>query len=157
MRKLSILIMLAALPFLLAACAGKSTLVRTYYAKDYQWHKQTNWIKVHWNITRPDDKTVLAEGFVEPFNQMNGVFGVKLNLLGLDADGKVVGSASGRPADYNIVSPFDTSPFSIRMATTGKEKDYTITGSYYYFQAGSRLSLDPQYLDQIPLISNEPY
>ncbi len=151
-------VLLAALPFLFAACAmAKSPLARTYYAKDYQWHKETGWIKVHWNIIQKGDKTVVAEGFVEPFNPRYGVFGVELNLVGLDAEGKVVNSASGRPADYNIYSPFDYSPFSIKMETNGNEKEFTITGSYYHFGNGQRPDLDPQFLDKIPLKTDEPF
>ena len=115
---------------------------RQYKAGDYQWHKQTNFIKVHWSYTQKDSDTIIAEGFVEPFNPDTGVNFVKLKLVGLDAQDKVVSSAEGIPRDNYIESPFyPASPFRIAMKLSGKEKVITITGSYYYYSLSGKRRL----------------
>ncbi len=62
------LILFAVILLALTSCGGKKiTLVNLYHTKDYQWHKNTLYIKVHWNIERPDANTVVADGYIEPF------------------------------------------------------------------------------------------
>lgn len=157
MKKLLVIAFLTAM--LLAAlvgCASHRIPQLALRGNDYQWHKQTLWIKLHWNYLRPDKDTIIAEGFVEPFDPHNGINTVRLELVGLDEAGNVVNSASGMPADDVIVSPIDKSPFRITMKLNGKETDFTVKGYYYYFLEGGRPSFDSKFLDNIPLKSDEP-
>ena len=157
MKKLLVTAFLAVmLAAVLAGCTSHHIPQLALRGTDYQWHKNTLWIKVHWNYLRPDKDTIIADGFVEPFDPHNGVHTVRLELVGLDEAGKVVNSASGMPADSNIASPTDKSPFRITMKLSGKETDFTIKGNYYYFIAGDRPSFDAKFLDYIPLRSDEP-
>jgi hypothetical protein len=131
MKKLSLI----ALMLLLAGCAHAYNTAVSYHAQNYQFHKHTIFIKIHWNIVRPDNNTVVAEGFVEPFNPDVVIHTVRLDLVGLDGRGKVVNSAEGMPRDLYIESPYyPASPFKISMKLTGKEKALTITGNYYYYE-----------------------
>ena len=52
MKKLALVITL----LLLTGCAHYSAT--TYHARDYQFRKNTLFIKVYWNIIRPDKNTV---------------------------------------------------------------------------------------------------
>jgi len=127
----------AALLLLLASCAYGYDMLSPYKVQDYQFHKHTIYIKVHWNIIKPDSDTVIADGFVEPFNHDEGLRAVQLELVGLDDQGKVVDSSGGTPRDPYIESPFyPASPFRIIMRLNGKEKALTITGSYYHYEIG---------------------
>jgi hypothetical protein len=152
------LILFAVIVLALSSCGGKKiTLVNLYQTKDYQWHKNTLYIKVHWNYENPDAETIVADGYVEPFDFKTGLQRVRLELVGLDADGKVVSSAEGMPKDVRIASPMSTSPFRISMKLNGKEEDFTVRGSYYHFDAGGREDMDLRSYDIIPLIADEPY
>jgi len=129
----------AALLLLLASCAYGYDMLAPYKVQDYQFHKHTIYIKVHWNITKPDKDTVIAEGFVEPFNHDDGLRAVQLELVGLDGQGKVVNSSEGAPRDVYIESTFyPASPFRITMKLNGKEKALTMTGTYYNYEIGRR-------------------
>jgi hypothetical protein len=151
------LIIAAVIAVVLAACSHKAGVVKHYKAGDYQWHKQTNFIKVHWSYTQKDSDTIIAEGFVEPFNPGNGVFMVRLKLVGLDDKGEIISSAEGMPKDNDIISPMTPkSPFEIKLKPTGKETEFTITGSYYHYQAGDMQRLGSSFLDYIPVRSDEP-
>ncbi len=111
----------------------------SYNARDYQLQKHTIYIKVHWNLTRPDKDTVVAEGFVEPFTPGEGLRAVRLELVGLDEHGDVVNSVEGLPRDNYIESPFyPASPFKIMMKLNGREKAVTINGSYYHYDLGRK-------------------
>ena len=150
MKKLALIATL----LLLAGCAHYS--VSTFHARDYQFRKNTLFIKVYWNIIRPEKDTVTAEGFVEPFSPDNGLEAVQLRLVGLDAQGKIVNSAEGMPRDEIIESPFyPASPFSITMKLNGKEKDFTITGSYFYYGINNRPPMDAAHIDYIPIASDD--
>jgi opacity protein-like surface antigen len=147
----------AAIAVALAACGHKAGVVKQYKPGDYQWHKQTNFIKVHWNYVQHDSDAIIAEGFVEPFNPGNGVFMVRLKLVGLDDKGGIVSSAEGMPKDNDIISPMTPkSPFTIKMRPTGREAEFTITGSYYHYQAGDMQRVGSSFLDYIPVRSDEP-
>jgi len=153
------LFIVAAMLALLASCGhAKPLALDTFklHQQDYQWHKSTMWIRAHWNYKYPDKETVVAEGFVEPFDPHNGVHDVALELVGIDDDGNVVNSASGRPSDNYIISPLDKSPFKISMKLNGKETGYTIRGSYYRYTAGSQPNYNSASYDTIPLKSDEP-
>ena len=144
-----------ALVVALAACHSNVTLVGLYYPKDYQWHKNTQFIKVHWNLKKTDKGTVVADGFVEPFSPRYGVHHVNLELLGLDKSGNVVNSAKGMPEEITVVSPIDRSPFKIEMKLRGDEQDFTVKGQYFHFVSGGVVDLGAASLDYIPLKSNE--
>lgn len=148
---------MAALALILAACGHGSGMVRQYKAEDYQWHKQTNFIKVHWNYVQHGNEDITAQGFVEPFSPTNGVFMVRLRLVGLDEKGDVLSSAEGMPKDNDIISPMTPkSPFSIKLKPTGKEAEFTLTGSYYHYLAGESPRFGSRFLDYIPVKSDEP-
>ena len=152
------LLLFAVILLALTSCAGKKvTLVNLYHTKDYQWHKNTLYIKVHWNIEKPDANTVVADGYVEPFSPRTGLHNVELELVGLDKDGKVVNSAKGKPTDIRIVSPIAASPFRMTMKLHGSEDEFTVRGSYYHFNTGGREDFSSQAYDSIPLIADEPY
>ena len=150
MKKLALVITL----LLLAGCAHYP--VSTFNARDYQFRKNTLFIKVYWNLVRPEKKdTVTAQGFVEPFSPDNGLQAVRLSLVGLDEQGKIVNSAEGMPRDQNIESPlYPASPFAITMKLNGQEKDFTIIGSYFYYGTGKKPILDAAHIDYIPLTSD---
>ena len=155
MRKL---LLLTIILLTLTSCGGKKiTLVNLYRAQDYQWQKNTLYIKVHWNIERPDANTIIADGYVEPFTPATGLHHVRLELVGLDANGIAVNSVYGIPKDTRIVSPISTSPFRLTMKLNGKEDDFTMRGGYYHFDAGAREDMDLRSYDTIPLKSDEPY
>jgi hypothetical protein len=146
MKKLA----LTALLLLLASCAYGYNMLAPYQVQDYQFHKHTIFIKVHWNITKTDGDSVVAEGFVEPFNHDNGLRAVQLELVGLDEQGKVVNSSEGTPRDPLIDPTFyPGSPFRISMKLNGKEKALTMTGSYYHYDIGRRGRFEQ--LDYIPI------
>ena len=149
------LLLFAVILLALTSCGKKITLVNLYQPKDYQWHKNTLYIKVHWNIERPDANTVVADGYVEPFDPKTGLHNVRLELVGMDADGNVVNSVAGMPKDTRITSPLSTSPFRLTMKLNGKEDDFTMRGSYYHFVAGAREDMDITSYDTIPLKSDE--
>ncbi len=151
------LMAMAALALLLASCGHATKAVRSYHARDYQWHKNTPWLKLHWNYKHPGKGTIVAEGYVEPFNPRYGLHGVNLELVGLDEGGNVVNEAAGRPEDSYIASPYDTSPFRITMRLNGREKGFTIKGSYYHYVLGEMPDFDSRNIDYIPLVANEPY
>jgi hypothetical protein len=153
------LILFAALVVMLAACGGRTnvTLIGLYDAKDYQWHKNTIYIKLHWNLKRPDKDTIIAEGFVEPFNPKLGLHNVDLELVGLGENDEVVNTATGRPKDNYIASPLGKSPFRITMKLNGREKDFTIKGGYYHYVAGVPPDFSSANYDYIQLHSDEPY
>jgi hypothetical protein len=151
MKKLAFVMTL----WLLAGCAHHYT-VSAFHARDYQFSKHTIFIKVYWNLTRPDKYTVTAKGFVEPFSPDNGLWAVRLRLAGLDAQGRIVNSAEGMPRDENIESPFyPASPFSITMKTIGQEKSFTITGSYFHYGIGRKPPMDSAHIDYIPIASDD--
>ncbi len=147
MKKLALA---AILLLLLASTAYGSSMLAPYKVQDYQFHKHTIYLKVHWNITKTDSDTVVAEGFVEPFNHDEGLRGVQLELVGLDEQGNVVNSSSGTPK-YPLIDPtfYPASPFRITMKLNGKEKALTITGSYYHYEIG-RLGRFEE-IDYIPI------
>jgi len=148
--KITAILALTVLAF--SACGRKDvTLVGLYKPNDYQQYKNTLYIKLHWNLNRPDASTVVADGYVEPFSPRYGVHAVRLELVGLDENGKVVNKASGAPADDNIVSPLDTSPFRITMKRNGREKEFTIRGEYYHYIAGTTRDFGSRQYDTIPL------
>jgi len=149
MKKIAITLML----LLLAACAYAYDLPgASYKVQDYQWHKNTLFIKVHWNFTHPDNDTIVAEGFVEPFNHDNGLRAVQLSLVGLDDQGNAVNSSDGMPRDIYIESPFyPASPFKITMKLNGKEKAFTMIGSYFHFELGRKTRFER--IDFIPVTS----
>ena len=156
--KIRVLIFMAALAALAASCAPKTTYVGLYRAQDYQWHKQTNFIKVHWNYSNPDKQTLVAEGFVEPFNPKDGLHTVRLELVGMEEHGAVVNTAEGAPRDTYIEHPlYPYSPFKIVMKLKGGEKDFTIKGSYYHYLVGMKPDFSVKSLDYIPLSADEPY
>jgi len=130
-------------------------IVYSLHDTDYQWHKNTRFIKVHWNYQRPGNGTIIADGFVEPFDPHNGIHDVELELVGLDEDGKIVNRASGKPADNYIVSPVDKSPFKITLKLTGEEKDFTVIGRFYYYNDNSHPDFSSQHQDCILLDANE--
>jgi hypothetical protein len=139
---------------LLAGCAHHY-YVSAFHARDYQFHKNTLFIKVHWNLIQEKD-TVTAKGFVEPFSPDNGLWAVKLRLVGLDEQGKIVNSAEGMPRDEQIESPFyPASPFAITIKTNGQEKSFTITGSYFHYGIGRRPPMDAAHIDYIPIASDD--
>jgi hypothetical protein len=150
-------LILVTLCLLLAACGHTYGTLKAYHARDYQLHKQTMWIKVHWNLQRPDKDTIVADGFVEPYNPKFGIHDVDLTLVGLDGNGDIINKASGRPADTYIASPLGSSPFRITMKLKGGENKFTITGSYYYDVAGTVPTFGARSVDFIPLSSDEPY
>lgn len=146
------IIALTAMLLLLAGCAHAYTATGAYKGQDYQYHKHTIFIKVHWNFTHPDNETVLAEGFVEPFSPDDVIHTVRLSLVGLDSQGKVVNSSEGMPRDNYIESPFyPASPFRISMKLNGKEKIFTITGSYYHYELDKAGRIER--FDNIPITS----
>lgn len=152
------LLLFAVILLALTSCGGKKiTLVNLYHTKDYQWHKNTLYIKVHWNIEKPDANTIVADGYIEPFEPKTGLHSIRLELVGMDADGKVVNSVEGMPKSNRIVAPLSTSPFRLTMKLKGSEDDFTVRGSYYHFIAGGREDLDIRNHDTIPLIADEPY
>jgi len=153
------LMLLAVLVLMLASCGGRTdvTLLGLYDAKDYQWHKNTIYIKLHWNYKKPDKDTIVVEGFVEPFDPRTGLHDVDLEFVGLDEKGEVVNSATGRPKDNYIVSPISRSPFRITMKLNGRETDYTIKGGYYHYIAGQQPDFSAANYDYIQLHSDEPY
>lgn len=156
MKKLYALSALLLLAALFASCGNtKSTLVEIYHPKDYQWHKNTLGVKLHWNYLRPDEATIVADGYVEPFNPSNGVHTVRLELVGLDKDGNVVNTASGIPKDNYIVHPLDESPFAITMKLNGSEKRFTIRGTYYNFNTGEIPDYSSSDIEYIPLDDTE--
>jgi len=150
------LIALAVISLLLASCGQVSRNIKPLHAYDYQWHKQTLYIKVHWNYQHPDKDTIVADGFVEPISLKYGVHDVALELVALDGDGEVVNSVSGRPADNYIASPLDTSPFRITMKLKGGEERFTIKGTYFFYIGGTTPDLDAKRFDNIPLVADEP-
>jgi hypothetical protein len=151
------LLLFAVILLALTSCGGKKiTLVNLYHTQDYQWHKNTLYIKAHWNIERPDANTVVMDGYIEPFDPKTGLHHVRLELVGLDADGNAVNSVAGMPRDSRIASPLSTSPFKLTMKLNGKEEDFTLRGSYYHFDAGAREDMDTRSYDTIPLKSDEP-
>ena len=157
MRRLLLLTAGTLLALSASACAHRSYMsLELYKPQYYQWHKNTIWIRAHWNYTRPDKDTIIAEGFVEPFDHATSLHGVSLELVGLDETGEVVNTAAGRPADNYITQPLDKSPFRITMKLNGKEADFTIRGRYYHFMTGGRPSFDTKQLDWLPLYSDEP-
>lgn len=146
MKKIALTMML----LLLAGFAYAYDTPASYKTQDYQLHKHTIYIKVHWNMTRPDSDTVVAEGFVEPFSRDEGLRAVQLELVGLDDQGKVVNSSAGTTRDAYIESPlYPASPFRISMKLNGKEKALTITGSYYHYELGRRGRFER--IDYIPI------
>ena len=148
MKRLAI----TALLLLIAGSAYAYDMLAPYNVQDYQFHKHTIFLKVHWNITRPDSDTVVAEGFVEPFNHDNGLRAAQLELVGLDDQGKVVNSAEGTPRDPVIEPTFyPASPFRISMKLNGKEKALTMTGSYYHYDISRRGRFEQ--IDYIPVMS----
>jgi hypothetical protein len=148
MKKLALTAML----LFLAGFAYAYDTPASYKAQDYQLHKHTIYIKVHWNMTRPDNDTVVAEGFVEPFSRDEGLRAVQLELVGLDDQGKVVNSSEGTPRDANIESPlYPASPFRISMKLNGQEKSFTMTGSYYHYELGEKTRNER--IDHIPITS----
>jgi hypothetical protein len=150
MKKLALITML----LLLAGCAHAYSATNSYKAQDYQSHKHTLFIKVHWNLIGPENNVVTAEGFVEPFNNDNAVQAVRLRLVGLDEQGRIMNSAEGMPRDQYIESPFyPASPFRITMKLNGKEKNFTIIGSYFYNGIDKMPRLDAAHIDYIPLAS----
>lgn len=134
MKKLA----LAAILTILAGCAhAYGTTGVSYNGRGYRFHENTVYIKVYWNIARPGKDTAVAEGFVEPFSPGEGIHTVRLTLVGLDDQGRVVSSADGVPRDNYIESPYyPASPFKITLKLTGKEKALTIRGSYYHYGLG---------------------
>jgi hypothetical protein len=150
MKKLAFVITL----WLLAGCAHHYSM-DAFHARDYQFAKNTLFIRVYWNLIREKD-TVTAKGFVEPFNPDNGLQAVQLRLVGLDEQGKIVNSAEGMPRDQQIESPlYPASPFSITMKLNGKEKSFTITGSYFHYGIGRRPPMDAAHIDYIPIASDD--
>jgi hypothetical protein len=151
MKKLAFIMTL----LLFAGCAHYYS-VSAFHARDYQFAKNTLYIKVYWNLTRQDKDTVTAKGFVEPFNPDNGLQAVQLSLVGLDGQGKIVNSAEGMPRDEIIESPFyPASPFSITMKLNGQEKSFTIIGSYFHYGIGRKPPLDAAHIDYIPITSDD--
>ena len=151
-------LLLFALLLFLTACAHAAYTGGTYDARGYRFHKHTTFIKVHWNLLSQEEGTVVADGFVEPFNPDTGLNFVRLKLVGLDAGGEVVSSAEGVPRDNYIESPFyPASPFRIAMKLSGKEKVITITGGYYYYSLSGKRRLAGSTYDTIPLSSDQPY
>lgn len=139
------------LVMLLAGCGhGQRTLVNVYNAEDFGQHKHTIWLKLHWNYLHPDNGTIVANGYVEPFSPSSGLNSVRLELVGLDDNGEVVNSAPGMPRDNYIASPIDESPFRITMPLNGREKRFTIRGSYYYTEDERPVPRDTRF-DYIPL------
>ncbi|MBI5189898.1 MAG: hypothetical protein HZA22_04430 [Nitrospirae bacterium] len=156
MKKLYASVALLLLAALLASCGNtKTTFIEIYHAKDYQWHKNTLGIKLHWDYLHPDDGTIVADGYVEPFNPSNGVHTVRLELVGLDKDGNVVNTASGMPRDNYIYHPLDESPFTISMKLNGSEKRFTIRGTYYYYNAGEIPDYSTSDIEYIPIDDTE--
>jgi hypothetical protein len=153
-------ILLAVLAVLfIAGCSRLTSItqINVFDEHDYQWHKVTLNIKVHWSYKRPDPQTIVAEGYVEPFDPKTCLNHVRLELVGLDADGNVVNSAKGKPADELILQPNAASYFRIQMKLNGKEKDFNIRGSYHYFLQGTNPNLSNESLANIPLRADEPY
>lgn len=141
----------ALLVMLLAGCGhGQRTLVNVYNPEDFGQHKHTIWLKLHWNYLHPGDGTIVADGYVEPFSPSSGLNTVRLELVGLNENGEVVNSASGMPRDNYIITPIDESPFRISMPLNGREKRFTIRGSYYYTEDEWPVSSDSRF-DYIPL------
>lgn len=140
----------AALLLALASSAYAYDMLAPYKVQDYQFHKHTIYIKVHWNIAKTDSDTVVAEGFVEPFNHDDGLRAVQLELVGLDDQGKVINSSEGTPR-YPYIEPtfYPSSPFRITMKLNGKEKALTMTGSYYHYPLGRRGRFEQ--IDYIPI------
>ena len=156
MRRASLYIAASMLALLMLAACGKPIVLWPGHPENYRHHKNTPFLKVHWNILHPDKGTAVAEGYVEPFSHDDEIYMVNLRLVGLDEDGKIISKAGGRPKDNLIVSPVDASPFRIILPLSGKETDFTIIGIYYHFKAGEPVSLNPQALDTIPLEADEP-
>lgn len=146
MKKLAI----TALLLLLAGNAYAYDMLSPYKVQDYQFHKHTIFIKVHWNIAKTDSDTVVAEGFVEPFNHDNGIRAAQLELVGLDEQGKVVNSSEGTTR-YPYIEPtfYPASPFRISMKLNGKEKVLTMTGSYFHYTLDRRGRTEQ--IDYIPI------
>ena len=148
MKKIALIAML----LLLAACAHAYDSAGAYRVQDYQFHKHTIFLKVHWNFVHPDGETVVAEGIVEPFSPDDGLHSVRLDLVGLDSQGNVVNSSEGMPRDIYIESPlYPASPFRISMKLNGKEKIFTITGSYFHYELGKKTRFER--IDYIPITS----
>ena len=142
----------------LTACAHAAYTGGTYDARGYRFHKHTTFIKVHWNLLSQEEGTVVADGFVEPFNPGDGLNAVRLKLVGLDEKDNVVSSAEGMPKDEYIESPFyPASPFRLAMKLTSKEKVITMTGYYYHYKLDMRPRLSGRQLDNIPLTSDLPH
>jgi hypothetical protein len=125
-----------------------------YHERYYRYSKATNFMKMHWDVTKDDNSAVVAEGYVEPFNPDNGLTAVRLELVGLDAQGNVVNKADGIPKDNYIESPYyPSSPFKIEMKLNGREKSFTMAGSYYHYGLGERQKIDTRHIDYIPVSS----
>jgi len=148
------LLMLVSMVILFTSCGG-SYAVKEESAKTYKHYKNTIYLKVHWNYLRPEEGKIVAEGYVEPFDKRTGLHTVSLELVGMDADGKVVNFAAGRPVDDYIASPLDTAPFKIVMRLDGTEKSFGIRGSYYHYEAGSKPDFGAASLDYISLEADD--
>lgn len=156
MRKLAAALILL---LVVAGCsrANRITTVTVLEARDYQWHKVTAHIKVHWNIVKNADGTVTADGFVEPLNPKYGLYNVRLGLAGLAPDGGIVSSVEGRPLDTLIMPPEPKSYFRMTLTPAGTEKKFTVHGNFHYFLVGTTPNLSTQSYDTIPLVADEPY
>jgi len=151
------LIASAILCALIVTACGHAQPFKAYRADDYQWHKNTLYLRAHWNIKKTAPDTVVAEGFVEPFNHEEGLQSVNLELVGLDKDGNVISSAKGMPEDPLIFPPIMGSLFRITLKLKGPEDDFAIRGTYYHYKIGMRPSYSSEAYDTIPLKSDEPY
>ncbi len=150
MKKIAVAALLV-LAATIAGCAGGNDILgQDYKPGDYSFHKNTNYIKVHWNL-KIAGKRAVADGYVEPFSHDDGLHTVNLELVGLDKEGKVISSAKGTPKDEYIMSPFEESPFDISLPLKGGEEYFTIRGSYYHFPSGKDSDFSRDKLDYIPL------
>ena len=83
MKKLALVVTL----LLLAGCAHHYS-VDAFNARDYQFAKNTLFIKVYWNLTRPEKDTVTAKGSSNRSAPITDCQAVRLRLVGLDEQGR---------------------------------------------------------------------
>ncbi len=150
MKKIAVAALLVIAAAIAGCAGGNDILGKGYRSKDYSFHKNTNYIKVNWNLKIRTNRAV-AVGYVEPSSHDVGLHTVKLELVGLDSEGRVISSAKGMPLDEYIMSPSYESPFEIVLPLKGGEKDFTIRGSYYHYPVGNNSDSDEDRPGHIPL------
>ena len=111
-RRLTGLLLLSALGM------GCGAVVPIPRPADYPLHTVASPIAIHWQLTVAPDR-VRAEGLAERLNPSLGR--VRLQLLGLDATGKIVSFTTPTTVWWRA---WDTEPFSTSLVPRGGEQRY---------------------------------